>query len=227
MFGAVSGILLGVLVGLRHAFEPDHLAAVSTLMIDARGARRGALLGALWGVGHTVSLVVVGSLLLATGAVLPARAAAAFELAVSLMLIGLGVRAVVRALRLGRIGASHHHVHAIGDHVHPGPSAHVHVVGRTLAWRPLAVGLVHGLAGSGALTALVFAELPTDAARLAYIGLFGAGSIIGMALASAAATASFGALAERGARSRGVGVAIGGLSVAVGVAWAIAPLAAL
>ncbi|MCE9576606.1 MAG: urease accessory protein [Deltaproteobacteria bacterium] len=227
MFGAASGILLGILVGLRHAFEPDHLAAVSTLMVDARGARRGAWLGALWGVGHTLSLLVVGSLLLATGAVLPARAAAAFELGVSIMLVGLGVRAVIRALREGRVGAPHHHAHGVADHLHPGPAAHVHVVGRTLAWRPLAIGLVHGLAGSGALTALVFAELPSNAARLAYIGLFGTGSIVGMAVASAAATASLGALVLDRRRSRALGVAIGGLSVAVGLAWGIAPLAAL
>ena len=87
MLTSIGGMLLGSLIGLRHAFEPDHLTAVSTLAIEASGARRGTLLGVIWGIGHTASLVIVGTLLLATGAVLPARTEAVFELGVALMLI--------------------------------------------------------------------------------------------------------------------------------------------
>src|SRR5690348_3338274 len=90
-------MMIGVLLGMRHALEPDHLTAVGTLVTEARGARRGALLGMMWGLGHTASLVFVGGVLVATGAALPARAAAGFELAVAVMLVVLGVRALWRA----------------------------------------------------------------------------------------------------------------------------------
>lgn len=213
------GIVLGLLVGLRHSFEPDHLTAVSTLVGEARGGRGGALLGAVWGVGHTLSLVIVGGTLMAIGASLPARVGAVFELGVAAMLLVLGARAIVVAIR---DGASHHHVHGRSgachpEHVHP----HVHVGMRTLAWRPLVVGLVHGLAGSGALTALAFAGLPGTAARLTYMTLFGLGSIAGMALASGAAGVTLRIVARSGGVRRGLGLATGVLSIAVGVLWAI------
>src|SRR5688572_23178969 len=153
---------------------------MATLVGETRDARRGAVLGAVWGVGHTISLIAVGAVLIAIGGALPARLAAAFELAVAGVLVALGVRAIAQAWRDGRRGPSRVHSHRGPRHDHAGPPAHVHLGRHTLAWRPLAVGLVHGLAGSGALTALVFAQLPSTGARLAYIGLFGAGSIAGM-----------------------------------------------
>lgn len=208
MSSTALGIVLGLLVGLRHSFEPDHLTAVSTLVGEAHGLRGGALLGALWGVGHTVALVAVGVVLILIGATLPARAAAGFELGVAAMLLVLGARAIAIALR----GAVH------GDHGHTHGRA---APGRPRAWRPLAVGLVHGLAGSGALTAIVFAELPGTAARLSYMALFGAGSIAGMALASGAAGASLRLVARSAGAQRGLGVVTGALSITVGVLWAI------
>jgi hypothetical protein len=232
------GILLGLLVGLRHSFEPDHLTAVSTLVGQARGGRGGALLGAVWGLGHTLALVAVGAILMAIGASLPERIGAMFELGVAAMLLVLGARAIVIAVR---DGASRHHVHLAGErrcvpahaHAHPQAQAqarahphvqahpHVHVGMRTLAWRPLVVGLVHGLAGSGALTAIAFAELPGTAARLLYMALFGLGSIAGMALASGAAGVALRIVALSGGARRGVGLATGVLSIAVGILWAI------
>jgi high-affinity nickel-transport protein len=206
-----AGIVLGILVGLRHAFEPDHLTAVSTLVTEASSARRGAALGALWGLGHTVSLVVVGMILLVAGASLPERVAAGFELAVSAMLIGLGARSIVRASVPAQA-----HAHAHADAV-----PHLHVAGRIVAWRPLVVGLVHGLAGSGALTALVFAQLPTTALRLVYISLFGAGSVAGMAIASGLAGASLHAAVRRRGVARSLALATGALSIVVGCLWAV------
>src|SRR5690242_14425013 len=108
---SVSGILLGLLVGLRHAFEPDHLTAMATLVGDRPGARRGAVLGAIWGVGHTVSLVIVGAVLILAGEQLPLRVAAAFELAVAVLLVGLGVRTIRNALLASRLGPSRVHSH--------------------------------------------------------------------------------------------------------------------
>jgi hypothetical protein len=203
------GLLLGLLVGLRHSFEPDHLTAVSTLVGETRGLRGGAMLGALWGVGHTLSLVIVGAILMIVGASLPERAAVIFELCVAGMLLILGARAIVVALA----AAGHPHPHAHG-HLHP-------VELRTLAWRPLAIGGVHGLAGSGALTAITFAELPGASARLIYMMLFGVGSIAGMALASGAAGVTLRVIARSGAARRSLGLATGALSITVGVLWAI------
>lgn len=192
-------ILLGLLVGLRHAFEPDHLTAVSTLVSESHDARRGVLLGAIWGLGHTLSLVVVGTILLALGATLPEHVAAAFECCVAAMLVLLGVRAIM-----------HRH-----DPEHP----HVHVGARTV--RPLLVGLVHGLAGSGALTAIVFAQLPTTTQRVLYIVLFGLGSIGGMAIASGLAGATL-QVAAKGPRVRSsLSLVTGVVSIIVGIVWAI------
>jgi hypothetical protein len=211
-------MLLGLAVGLRHAFEPDHLTAIATLASEARGARRGAMLGALWGLGHTASLVAVGVILLGVGAVMPSRVAAWFELGVCAMLVVLGVRAMVRAWRQGGAGPVHVHSHRGHAHFHAGVARHVHLRGRVVAVRPLLVGLVHGLAGSGALTALVFAELKGNVARVAYISLFGAGSVIGMAIASALVGASVHRL-DRGQRWLGLGA--GALSVGLGIAWSL------
>src|SRR5262245_61637888 len=167
-------------MGMRHALDPDHLAAVSVLAADAPSARRGALLGALWGIGHAAALLGTGLVLAALAAELPAALGDAFELAVAVMLIVLGGRAVARAARATGDGPMRLHAHARLAHRHAGPSAHVHVARRTLALRPLAVGVVHGLAGSGALTALVLARLPSPHMRFAYLALFSAGSIVGM-----------------------------------------------
>jgi len=205
------GILLGLLVGLRHSFEPDHLTAVSTLVGETRGLRGGAMLGALWGIGHTLALVAVSAILLLVGASLPERAAVIFELCVAGMLLVLGARAIVVALRAAAAHRAPEHV--AHDHGHPEV--------RTLAWRPLAIGLVHGLAGSGALTAIAFAELPGAGARLLYMTFFGLGSIAGMALASGTAGVALRVIARSGGTRRGLGLATGALSITVGVLWAI------
>ena len=218
MSSTVAGVLLGLVVGLRHAFEPDHLTAVATLATETRDARRGAALGALWGLGHTLSLIIVGVILLALGEVVPARLTVSFELAVSGVLIALGVRALVQAWRLGLDGAIHAHRHGGAAHVHAGPNAHVHLGRWTLAWRPLAVGLVHGFAGSGALTALVFAKLPSTVERIGYIAVFGFGSIVGMAAASAVVGVSLRSLQRS---QRGLMIVAGTLSIVLGVVWSL------
>ena len=214
-------MLLGLLVGLRHAFEPDHLTAVSTLVTEANDGRRGALLGVIWGLGHTLSLVIVGTALLVLGATLPETVAAGFECAVSAMLIVLGVRSIARAVRASEAGPHTPHRHGVVEHSHAQAAPHIHLAGRAIAWRPLVVGLIHGLAGSGALTALVFAELPTAALRLAYISLFGFGSVAGMAIASGIAGASLHAMAHRASTRRRLAMVTGVLSIVVGILWAI------
>src|SRR6266536_1121370 len=133
---------LGSLLGMRHALEPDHLAAVSTLVTgprDGRGTYRAMLLGACWGLGHTASLVVVGASLVMLRATMPARATDLFEFFVALMLVALGLRAIHAAARLGTAGPVHAHHHGTVVHTHPGVPAHIHIGAWTLARRPLLV----------------------------------------------------------------------------------------
>jgi len=112
----------------------------------------------------------------------PEPVTAALELLVAVVITGLGLRSLHKAWALGRSGPAHLHAHGALAHVHQGPEAHVHLPGVTLATRPLLVGLLHGLAGSGALTALVLARLEGAPSRLAYVALFSLGSVAGMGL---------------------------------------------
>lgn len=224
MLASLSGMALGFLLGLRHAFEPDHLSAVTTLALESRRNRSCMWLGAIWGVGHALSVVALGTVLLVSGAALPARATAGFELSVALMLVILGGRLLYIAMREGERGPVHHHCHGSNGHSHGGPPVHVHVAGRTLAWRPLLVGLLHGLAGSGAVTALVVARLPTFELRLLYMFVFCTGSIAGMALASGIVGASLERAAGTPTRRRGLALVGGVISLGLGIAWALPQL---
>jgi hypothetical protein len=217
----VTFCLLGILLGARHAFEPDHLAALSTLVSEERGARRGAVLGALWGVGHAGALLVVGLVLALVRTRMPRWLSDLFELAVAVMLVGLGVRALARALREGRSGQVALHTHQGRVHQHAGGQGHVHLGRWTFGPRSFFVGVVHGLAGSGSLTAMVVATLPTTAARAVYIVLFGAGSIGGMALLSGLAGWPLGRLAHHPWAARLLAAATGLVSLAVGIAWGL------
>src|SRR5437870_11034658 len=110
-FEILTGSALGSLLGMRHALEPDHLTAVSTRVTGERGSVRAAMLGASWGVGHTLSLVIVGAVLVVLRAQMPARVADVFEMLVAGMLVCLGIRAIVLAVRQGPIGPTHAHHH--------------------------------------------------------------------------------------------------------------------
>jgi len=218
----VTSSSLGSLLGMRHALEPDHLAAMSTLVAahgDERSGYKAALLGVCWGLGHTVSLLAVGAALVVLRAEMPAYASDLFELFVALMLVGLGLRAIYLAARQGPAGPSrvHHHGHRV--HVHPGAPAHIHIGAWTLARRPLLIGAVHGLAGSGALTALVLATLPTTAARLTYMMVFGLGSTLGMAMLSGVLGWPLARLGAHRRVARAMSLAVGCVSTALGLFW--------
>ena len=210
---------LGSLLGMRHALEPDHLAAVSTLVTHERNIRKAALLGVCWGLGHTLSLVAVGAALVLLRAEMPAYAADLFEFFVALMLVGLGLRAIYLASRQGAAGPAHVHRHGGVVHQHAGALAHVHVGRWTLARRPLLVGAVHGLAGSGALTALVLATLPSTSARLAYMLLFGLGSTAGMAALSGLLGWPMARIGRHALFARALSLLVGCLSAGLGVFW--------
>ena len=210
---------LGSLLGMRHALEPDHLAAVSTLVTRERGGYKAALLGACWGVGHTVSLLAAGTILVLLRAEMPAWLADLFELGVAAMLVTLGLRAIYLAARQGPAGPVHAHHHGGRLHVHRGTPAHIHIGAWTLARRPLLVGAVHGLAGSGALTALVITTLPSTAARITYMVVFGLGSTLGMAVLSGVLGWPLARLGSHRAVARAISLAVGCASTALGLAW--------
>ena len=224
MIATGAAISLGLVVGARHAFEPDHLAAVSTLVGGTRNGRSAVALGLLWGLGHTISLLGVGVALVGLDAMMPARLGVAFELAVAAMLVVLGVRSIAGGLRNQHGHAPAHH-HGSLFHTHGGANDHVHVGRRAIAWRPLTIGLVHGLAGSGALTALAFAELPSSGARILYMTTFGVGSIAGMAVATGITGVALSQLARGERTRRTLSIAAGALSCAIGIVWALPLLA--
>jgi hypothetical protein len=210
---------LGSLLGMRHALEPDHVAAVSTMVSREQNGFRAAWLGFCWGIGHTASLVVVGAALVVFRAEMPVPVTNVFELGVALMLIGLGVRAITLAARQGPHGPLVVHRHGRVVHRHAALTAHVHVGHWTLARRPLIVGALHGLAGSGALTALVLTTLPTTAARVTYLALFGLGSTLSMAALSGLLGWPLARLGTHHAVTRGVSLLVGCYSTALGIAW--------
>jgi high-affinity nickel-transport protein len=195
----LAPIVLGIAQGARHSLEPDHIAAVSTLLGDSRSVRRSAWLGAIWGIGHTVSLVAICVAVVGFGAMLPPEADRAFTLAVAVLLVALGVRS------LWQTG-------------HPDPSRAIRG-----PLQALAIGAIHGMAGSSALTAMVFATLPSSAARLVYITLFGLGSVVGMALISGSAGLWLGRIRRSGLMTA-LRVVIGMLSIAIGVNTGVAAL---
>ena len=220
MSPTLGGVILGLLLGARHALEPDHLAAVSVLSTERPDVRGGALLGAFWGAGHTAALLAVAAVLAVLRIELPSRVADGFELCVAVMLVGLGLRALRRAVRDGGAGlAATAHAHGGTVHHHAGAPAHVHLGPWTLARRPFLVGIVHGLAGSGALTALAGASLPDWPSRLGFMVLFGLGSVAGMAVLSGMVGWPLARLGRRPAVGALVSGAAGALSTALGVAW--------
>ena len=198
---------------MRHALEPDHLAALSTLLTGERNVRKAAWLGAYWGIGHTLTLLVAGTLLVVLRADMPAMASDVLAGAVVLLLVGFGFRAIY--LSAGQVSAAPDALPCARSDVGIyAPS------GRwTLARRPLLVGAVHGLAGSGALTALVMATIPSIGARLIYLVLFGVGSTLGMAALSGLMGWPIACVGAHGAVARCVSLAVGCISIMLGLYW--------
>jgi ABC-type nickel/cobalt efflux system permease component RcnA len=222
----VAVLAIGGLLGLRHAFEPDHLAAVSTLATrpGPKQLWSAARLGLLWGLGHTVTVGAVALLVIALGVQLPKALWPAAELLVAALLMLLGGVVIWRHVR-GR-WHMHQHAHSPGSphfhlHSHTDNVAHAHAHAVVDARRSLGFGIAHGLAGSGAIAALLVAAAPNAAARVGYFAAFGVGTIVGMLSVSIGLSLFVRLAAERGTRWATilhVGAAVG--SVVAGVALA-------
>jgi ABC-type nickel/cobalt efflux system permease component RcnA len=184
---------LGFLIGLQHALEADHIAAVATLASNKRGFRPIVRHGAVWGLGHALTLGAFGGAVYALKLSLSAQLANGLELAVGVILAVLGGHVIYRVIRdrihfhvhQHRGGSAHFHAHSHAGDVRPhAQSAHYHLhVDRS--WkRSLGIGMMHGLAGSAALVALTASTAPSIASGLAFMLLFGLGSVLGMAVFS-------------------------------------------
>ena len=223
-------LCVGFIYGLKHATEVDHIVAVSTILSEHQRLGRAALVGGLWGAGHTASLIAVGIVVLGLRVAIPESVASWLELGVALMIIGLGMAAFRSALR--RRATVHIHRHSHGDrshaHLHFHEPAdeqatlrtHSHTV-TTVGLKPALVGAMHGLAGSAALTLLVLTQINSTVLGLIYLGVFGIGSIFGMLLMSSLLGLPFVFSSRRlGGIHYGVQMLAGALSIAFGLWYA-------
>lgn len=220
MINLLSIIALGFFLGMRHATDPDHVIAVTTIVSRQRSILKSAAIGAFWGVGHTLTIFAVGIAIILFDLVIPPRVGLSMELSVGLMLIILGLMNVFsfrRAIPEEALHShdtshtvhSHHHSHGDYVHSHPhshDPDAHPHAAEHTpLAWldrllgktavyrplRPLIIGIVHGLAGSAAVALLVLTTIRDPRWAIAYLLVFGIGTIAGMMLITMSIASTF------------------------------------
>ena len=247
MINLLSVIALGFFLGMRHATDPDHVVAVSTIVSRHRSMKQAAVIGAFWGLGHTITILLVGGGIIFFGWVIPTRVGLSMELSVGVMLILLGIlnltgmqQRMTDALSAAghAHGAVHSHSHSHGDYIHSHPHAHEpeshpHATADTpLHWldrhlgslgvyqmvRPLVVGLVHGLAGSAAVALLVLATIHDPKWGALYLAIFGVGTIAGMMIITGAMGVPFAYGQERFARfSQFLRIASGAISVAFGL----------
>lgn len=237
-YSPLFALALGFGLGLKHATEADHLVAVSAIVSEQRSVWRAGLVGALWGVGHTAALFAAGAALILLRVTVPEGVRSALELCVALMIIFLGSRILYLVLRRRREVHVHTHTHGGRPHTHlhfhdradehdaaARDDAPAHDEHRGLwGWRPVLVGMVHGLAGTAALTLLVLNEVMRDGSRalgFAYLFVFGLGSVGGMFLMSALISLPFVYTVERFKRIHTPAHLVTGLlSVAFGLYYA-------
>jgi sulfite exporter TauE/SafE len=184
-------LTLGFFLGMRHATDSDHVIAVTTIVSRARSARAALWVGALWGLGHSATILTVGGAIVLFGWVIPPRLGLSMEMSVAVMLIVLGAMNLSGALKQINHAA---HRHAHDPRLDESPAEHVHVRGPL---RPLFIGVVHGLAGSAAVALLVLATIKSASMALLYLAIFGAGTLAGMLLLTFAMSLPISALSSR------------------------------
>jgi len=194
----IAILVLGFLVGMRHALEADHVAAVSSIASDQTRLREAVQHGLTWGLGHTITLFLFAGAAILLGRAIPAGVQSGLEMAVGFMLVGLGTNVLWRLWR-DRVHFHPHrhdngltHLHAHGHAGEDAPHAHAsHEHEHTFRWRTLVVGLMHGMAGSAALLVLAATQLAGAAQGIMYVLVFGVGSMVGMGLLSSVIAVPF------------------------------------
>ena len=220
----ISVLLVGFMIGLRHALEADHVAAVASIVTQKQGKSAAWRHGAVWGLGHTITLFIFGTVALLADTLIPHHVAALLECAVGLMLLYLGLDVLWRMSRNGvhfHVHQHHgkRHLHAHQHHLDESSddeTAHQHTHSKPFPIRTLMVGIMHGMAGSAALVVLTLNAAQNFWLGMGYILLFGIGSIAGMALISAAISLPFSLSNKRierfvGYLQLGIGVGTSGL----------------
>ena len=189
--GLLAALVLGILLGSKHSLDPDHVVAVSTIVSEYKNPLRSFWVGISWGLGHTTTLLIIGIVIIALRLTIPERMALLFEFTVGVMLVGLGIQVIysfrkkkVHQHAHGHEEEAHHHFHSHSKSPEHVPEHHnTHGIGKPfLRRKSYLIGLVHGLAGSAALTLLVLASIESPIAGLAYILLFGLGSVLSMGI---------------------------------------------
>ena len=216
---------VGFLLGLRHASDPDHVIAVTTIVSQRRTISGAAAVGAVWGLGHTLTILAVGTGIIVFGWVIPPRVGLSTELSVGVMLVVLGlvnIRGVLQPMRAsvpGQSGAPHDHLHDAADQNTLGwLDRHFGALGPYRLVRPLVVGIVHGLAGSAAVALLVLATIRNPRWAVIYLLVFGVGTIVGMMLMTMAIVLPYAYTDRKLVRlNRGLRAASGLLSLAFGL----------
>jgi hypothetical protein len=202
MAQCLSMALLGFFLGMRHATDPDHVVAVTTIVSRERRVARAGGIGMLWGLGHTVTILLVGGAILLFNVVIPPRIGLTMELSVAVMLVLLGV---VSLGRIGRVAT-------------PVAQRDRWFIFRHQSLRPLAIGVVHGLAGSAAVALLVLATISNAMWGVVYLAVFGIGTVAGMMLITVAISIPFAYTSRRLAVfNRSMGFASGLLSLVFGL----------
>jgi high-affinity nickel-transport protein len=227
VLSALTIVLIGFALGMRHATDPDHVVAVTTIVSKQQNIRQAALIGILWGLGHTLTIFAVGAAIILFKVTIPPRLGLAMELAVGLMLVLLGALSLTGILQrlAARFGSPHSSM--VFDSAIPRSEASstpntnggiAQSLGRFQVFRPLLVGIVHGLAGSAAVALLVLTTIGNPYAAIAYLLVFGAGTMAGMMLITATIALPFAYTGERFAGwNRGMGVLSGVVSLVFGV----------
>jgi ABC-type nickel/cobalt efflux system permease component RcnA len=219
---------LGLLLGIQHALDPDHLIAVSTIVSKHKNFKWASLIGAFWGLGHTTTLFIVGLFVIGLRLTIPPRLGSGLELLVAVMLVILGLNVLRKAFGAERVHLhthSHNPVTHTHFHAHENPAQdHAHAHAFKAMRRPFIVGMVHGLAGSAALMLLVLSTIQSPLGGLVYIIIFGLGSVGGMFLLSGIISLPFILTAQRFTlMNRWIRVFAGIASVSFGIylAWEI------
>ena len=178
MVEVFSPLVLGValVLGLEHAFDADHVVAISTILSNTRSLRRSLLLGTVWGLGHSVTIFIIGAAVLALRVMVPQSIVSFFEVIAGIMLIVLGVY-VIRGVMIERAASSQ--LSSLDPHLHPVHSEHNHP-GHKDAHKSLLAGVIQGLGGSAAIMLVTLSTVGSATIGVVFIAIFGLGVILGM-----------------------------------------------